>query len=779
MAKLFDKLGLLPHYEDAFDELVCTLSSFPTGLRYLSGDDSDGHFSVSTKLIELLIQDPISPAYLDRILCTFNALKMHYVETGDFKTKPMLGFSVEPEKNLLAEAINNCVHPRLNDIFHFVFQADLFSSDMCDKQRLGLLSILLALDCGVLVKSQQLDIIISLANGCSLHNIEGLYFLEYFIFDQVSKHNYTKRVFINQLTLSVLLKDDFICRISSIIALVEFNVNYLNSARLLFLKFRQNERSPKVTTIRDSSADPFTNKQINDAIYWFSILYLPGFLQQIAYGRQQSFSVSLSCFAKLHGVDVVDPVTEKVDYIDEPYSSNEGDSYDVNSGKSFVNNRKVNTRYFSKHDFNEFLKYLSIHPSVSQQDFVEFRLILSLGFYLGLRRAEALFIRLCDIFPIETRLTPATAYVRKYDGHRLKTVTSKRHQPLSLLPLDLCIQLTRLADFDSEALLIGRFFDKNKAIHFFDRLSRLMQQYLGKSFVLHTSRHSYVSLGLLKSHFVSLKLDNLTSSSSFLREIAEDQQAFRDSFRLPDITKHHLTNVSQSAGHATVGTTLRHYCHSSDLLIFAALNANRPEGFLAAVAKFSGIAERTLQRWQGDEKSTNNIEKYNVMYEKSMRMIAKGSKHVQIHAKPLSRIDSVMRQSFELFKLLGVTADLSTRELEEWVRLYRLFSPIGSKTLLEFIALRHASRGTFRLTDQSELKRFIRLNRGVSGMNLSSWELKQPAAKIHSFEMLSSHGSYKFPIDVRVRYPDDNESGNAPRKIFPMLINALHVKKHS
>ncbi len=791
MNKLFVLLGLDLSYKSDFDSLCCLLSGFPDGLKYLSGDDSAGHYAVSIKLVQLLSDGDIEQGYIVRLLYVFNALKHYFFKNGFFKADPMFSLSVLPEKNLLAELLSDDQPPRLDHLLDDVFTIDLDDKCLSDKQRIGLLSLLLAVECGVLVWRQQVELIAALASGNALHRIQGLYFIDYSTVDEKSQHSYVKRVILSPLTLSLILHDDFIGKLKLIMASNSVSSVYLSAARLQFLNVNRQRRlelrSDRCSSALIAPVTPFTGRQVRSALRLFSVLYLPGYLVQIANGRQLSFCVSLQNFAQLHGVHVDMPSHDAAsDFSDEPEtsdsvdaasSSNGGENDDSDGADVGDSKRQINTRYFAKHDFLQLLDYLSIHPSVSPSEFVEYKLILSMCFYMGFRRAEALYLRRNDIFPVEAVATPASLYVRPHAARRLKTATSRRHQPLTLLPQDMRLQVAEHADFSSADLLIGRVFDKSSAIHFFSQLSKLMQELLGKSFVIHTTRHSYVSNGILKSQFAALKLDELVSGSSFLREIAEDEKQFRASFRLPDVTMQHVTNLSQSAGHSTIGTTLKHYCHSTDLLMFGALNANRPEGYLSAVARYSGVTKRTLLRWK-ETADVNGVTKNNTMLESVMHKVAQNSAHIQVHTQKLVRIDEVMQQSFELYKQLGVKGKLSSRQLEEWVRLYRLFSLPGGKPLIVFIAERLSSRGAFRIADKRVSKSFLQLIKGVNGMSISDWELKQPATKSQQYQVLSNHGSYAYPIEVRVRYAKDNglSSANAPRQILEVLIQALYDK---
>lgn len=228
----------------------------------------------------------------------------------------------------------------------------------------------------------------------------------------------------------------------------------------------------------------------------------------------------------------------------------------------------------------------------------------------------------------------------------------------------------------------------------------------------------------------------------------------------------HLTNISQSAGHANVNTTLRHYCHSTDLLILSALNANRPEGYNKAVARYSGFSLRSLQRWK----------KCNQFYETSIAEIANGSINIKIHDTPLPALDPDIERSFSFYKSCNIKGELSSRELLEWTRLYKIFSAPQCLDLVHFIAVRFVSRSSFRFYSRSDLRHFLALCKG-NGISMNFWEAKQPSTKSHVYSPLQTSSHYEFPIQLRACCSQDQGEGNAPRRIFTLLINAI-ANKH-
>ena len=565
--------------------------------------------------------------------------------------------------------------------------------------------------------------------------------------DSVSGRFYSKRVFLGSLTLSLLLRFNLINDLPNIVG-KSYLFRLIKSCRLSFLN----------ADINKSIDSSFTNHVLSKDLKFFSLYYLPGFLQQVAYGFQDSFSLSLQDFAKLHGVYIPSQEIEA-----KAIDDDDDDDDDDEKSNENTKPRLIKCKYFSESDLNKLIDYLSIHPTVSHEEFLQFEYILNLCFYLGLRRSEALYLRNCDVFTDETASAPASIYIRKYIGRSIKSDSARRLQPINLLPNTFSIGMTQNIDHLDPNLLIGRMFSKMQAIHFFDRLSKLMQECLGSKFSLHICRHSYISRGILLSEFSALNLNKLAPCSTFIREIERDHVSFRASFRLPDITRQHLTNLSQSAGHATVKTTLRHYCHSTDLLIYGALNSQRPEGYSVAISHYSKICERSLKRWKAE----------GLLEAKVMEQLSRSSPHVCHYTTPLMPITPLIKQSYTLYKQSNIAGELSSRELKEWERLYTILHAADREGLVRFFYERLVSRGAFKIRTKAELKHFRQLIKCRTGLVACCWEVSQPRTGLSSYAPLSANNDYSFPLLLRIDYSGDESMGNAPRRIFPMLIRAL------
>lgn len=739
----FADLKLKPEFKPYFNDLCCLLSCFSGGRKYLNGDDSGGHLKVAFDLKKFIDADPkyegpegvIEQSKLNDV---FNALKFYHYRSGHFKTDPKLSFPIQQESNLLGSAIDSkSEQTALKEIIHLSLNAD--AKILSNQQKLGLLALRLSIECGQIRDIDVTNILQTIALKGSVHNIESIYFIDYPNHDLITKTTYVGRVILSPLTFSLLCDTEFL----------QFLKNTVLTQRRIV--------AARIKLVRSQlprhDAKSYSDKLFKRDLQLFALLVLPGFLAKVKGKKLRSYCLPLSYFARLHGVLIE---TDDLHIRDKELPGEEHEDIDEENKAG----RKINVRYFSERDLQRLIDFIEIHPVVSRDDFVRFRLILVLCYYFGLRRSEALFLRRCDAFPLKSKLIPASIFVRFTDLRSLKSHNSIRHQPLTLLPPNITDHLSTHAEPSSKDLLIGKSFDKQSAQHFFDRLSRLMKQLLGVNFVLHMCRHSYISRGILQSTAHQLHMDELVGASSFLSEVLTESDRFRISFRLPKISGQHLTNISQSAGHAKVETTLASYLHSTDLVTWAAMCSHRPEGYLQAVATVSGRSLRTVQRWK----------KNKTFQAKIMNHLAKRCEIVITHDTPIPEIDSNVTASFEHYKA-NYAEELSGRELWEWVRLFEVFCQPKAKALVEFITYRLNDRSQVVIKSSAELKVFNAACKSAS-IKSNFWDVYvSGAATKHFYSLDNLTSQCNFPMYVRLRYTQGK--GNAPRRIFKMLMDSL------
>lgn len=733
-----EQTGLKSTYASDFDSLLQCLSSFPEGLRYLNGNDADGHISVALKLQEIFAQLEFSHEEVIRLNHVFNFVKFYHFEAGNFKTDPGQTFLVKPEKNLLARFSDkpeiSCTQELLSKILKVSHESISQSSQ---STQIGYLIWLLIIENGVLTTRHLVSALKALGDSeTSIHKIEGLYFIDLAVQLKPDEPIYIKRVLLGPITLV------FLSKLEVLSVLREFGLDRFNQKKVLELR---------ANFITQHLELALSNVQITTVVDWFGVVYLPGFLYSIAKGHFQSYNLSLKDFGRLHGVNPhIDAIAEDFD--------------DVDIEKTALK-RRVNVRYFTEKDLSSFYEFLSIHPSVSQVEAEHYRRVTSLCYFLGLRRAEALYIRHCDILPVETRSFPGTLHIREYEDRTLKNVTSERHVSISLLPKSVAEFVVRNASNKSEKLLIGRAFDEMSEIYFFDRLNKLLRQFLGPGFVMHSCRHSYVSLGIIRSMFAQLNLEQIASCSSFINTVAPTAQKYLRSQRLSETTSKHLITLSQAAGHATISTTLRNYLHSSDLLIYGALCRHRPFGYREALSAAIGVSTRTIQRW--DDKKD--------LYKNANAEAAHGLSIVKVHAQKLIRVADDTKLAYELFRD-NYDEELSVRELNEWVRLYAIFSK-SQPDLISFIDARLDDRACIFINENIEFLQFKQLMKS-NHIGISLWEYCSTKASCRIFIPYDDKKINVFPCLIRLSSTaNDISAGNYPRRILKILISTLKAYK--
>ncbi len=741
----FAELGLKPEFQSYFDDFCCLMNCFPGGRKYLLGDESGGHLKVSFELEKHLDRDPFyqgNSLFQERkkINEVLNALKFHYYRSGHFKTDPLLRFYVGQEPNLLGALLDDSLgRSYLCEALKIALLTN--AKALTNQKKIGLLALLLVFECGQMRDQDVFSIVKELCLRKPIHNVESLYFIDYPKFDDQTKTHYTGRVILSPLTLQLLCDNDFI---SYLVGIPSITQRRVVKERIELIR----------SQLKPHEAKFYTEKMLKRDIQFFALDVLPGFLAKVSGTKLRTYCLPLADFGRLHGL-YIEPEIEDIPEEQEVYEDDDDDEdEEASSG------RRVNVRYFSESDLNRLIYFISIHPTVSKADYARFRLLLNMCFYQGFRRSEALFIRQCDVFAAETQLIPSSVFVRVTDQRGLKTLNSKRHQPIDLLPPDVANFIKDKADFSSEGLLFDRDFNKMSAQHFFDRLSRLMTQILGRGYVLHTCRHSYLSSGILLSMADQVSMTSIASASSYLRETVARSQRFRHSFRMSKISGQHLTNLSQSAGHSKVETTLANYLHSTEFVTWAAMCAHRPEGYLKALPASIDVSLRTLQRWNAS----------NRFIEEVMNHVAKKCDIIKRYDTPITEIDQQVEESFLHYKN-HYQEELSGRELWEWVRLHKVFATPKADDIVNRLKGHLNERGQLVINSKDELRAF-KSSCTKAGIDKSFWEARVWGAADKCFYPFSSLPvRSSFPIFVRVDYAQNKL--NVPRRMLKLLIETF------
>ncbi|WP_373510941.1 hypothetical protein [Thiocapsa sp.] len=212
------------------------------------------------------------------------------------------------------------------------------------------------------------------------------------------------------------------------------------------------------------------------------------------------------------------------------------------------------------------------------------RLAAALGFYAGLRRGEVTHIQLGDL----SGTNDLWLLVRSNRHYRVKRFASQRKLPLGvLLPTDWLQELKRwrehrrsesrregpnelllcLAGGGGTPLKPSRIIDPIR-----DALRTVTQD---RGLVFHHLRHSFANWTLLRLLAPEIGLDRLSAGMVALRTPwfdAEHCRALRAavlSIGYDDLPARHAGYaLSRLLGHTDVATTLHHYVHLADLLIY-------------------------------------------------------------------------------------------------------------------------------------------------------------------------------------------------------------------
>jgi|TARA_R110001599_G_scaffold26612_23_gene93946 integrase len=204
-------------------------------------------------------------------------------------------------------------------------------------------------------------------------------------------------------------------------------------------------------------------------------------------------------------------------------------------------------------------------------------MMLTLGFRCGLRRREALGLRVRDIhWSAKPELL-----IRPYSGRRLKSASASRRIPLyALMDDEELAVLRRLVDrrvamAGTEALLMdidreGQALGQSVLI---PRLHALMRQVTGGAEIrFHHLRHSFATWNLLRLLTAQRPFDAgryLPGHPLTARWLVESSKTFRSSLlgEHGGPTRKAAYAVARLMGHSAVTVTMEHYFHVADWLI--------------------------------------------------------------------------------------------------------------------------------------------------------------------------------------------------------------------
>jgi integrase len=258
----------------------------------------------------------------------------------------------------------------------------------------------------------------------------------------------------------------------------------------------------------------------------------------------------------------------------------DGPDFDPDEFEGIDSVHRVDANLVSVADFESAMRLLKAD---TQRETRMLRLLAVLGFYAGLRRGEALHIRLGDI---SGRAQP-WLFVRRNEHHRLKRTSSQRCLPLgALLPTRWLAELQAwilACEFEGsstsrERLLFCAPGKDQRPINASESIAAIrdvLRQVTGdQSLVYHHLRHSFANWTLIRLLAPQLPLEAWRERFAALQDAWFEPascRALREAVLFPRVgdqpVRHAAYALARLMGHAQIGTTLRSYLHLTDLLV--------------------------------------------------------------------------------------------------------------------------------------------------------------------------------------------------------------------
>jgi integrase len=205
------------------------------------------------------------------------------------------------------------------------------------------------------------------------------------------------------------------------------------------------------------------------------------------------------------------------------------------------------------------------------------KILATLGYRCGLRRSEALKLRLIDIYGVHDPML----LVRPFKYRRLKTASSKRVLPLSVLleadELEMLMAWLKDRKIEEDSNPFSHYLfsipEKNYVCISEDLVFPVIHSAMrassgDDSLRYHHFRHSFASLTILRL----MVADHGIPEGIFDHQIdtlkwLEKSKLFRDSlYSRNEPTRRHLYVVAFLLGHSSPSVTLEHYIHTLDII---------------------------------------------------------------------------------------------------------------------------------------------------------------------------------------------------------------------
>ena len=282
--------------------------------------------------------------------------------------------------------------------------------------------------------------------------------------------------------------------------------------------------------------------------------------------------------------------------------------------------------------------------------------ILVCAFYCGLRRNEALHLRVGDLHLSDDG---DFLLIRPHALRRLKSPASQRMIPLAVIPQKQRDLVARaVSDGDAELApatqLVQVLCNEQAAVfewRVIPAINRALKLATGNTNLhLHHARHCAASNTLLQLMRVELPLDELVQRADWLAPVMERAQGVGDALLgHRQQSRKHLWAASALLGHASIETTMGTYVHSSDLLLWAALRTDDEPGCASEISGVAGVPLRTVTRWMDHRNPQHVMEKLERRYPDGVRRASPGKvsmtpiDDVELAGRLMNRLESIYR----------------------------------------------------------------------------------------------------------------------------------------
>lgn len=641
-------LNMHPNRKSHFIKI---LEHLPNGIGkdYLNGKVTTSHDDVAHLVYNALCALPMAEREILAIYkeFTYFQMKQHLNTAFDKPVKDVV-IPIPMEKNLLRNHNFSAADYARKNLRKSI-------ATLCQKteitaiQALGLFLANLMLESGVITAADQISILRSSSMG--LTAIENLWFLESRNQFPNSQTVGIRRFIIDPLSICIFMVN--FEKIQSLLIGISSDKDFLILIKKAFKAIYER-----------TDGENLSVSQFRSGATLEALIRLPGFIYQRVLRKAESYDLPLHAFARSMGVYVA-PLTTDLATLDQDDEDDDDEAPDglPNDGESVSGkSRVVKANIITKRHFDKFLEWVNNHPSISVPERQQLEILYSLAFYCGFRRGEAKGLRLKDIFPD----TPVIAQLRPYAGHSLKTESANRKVLLEWLPPSLSKKVSIIVGNNrhSEQTLIQAYSGVLFISSLYEKANNLIQRFFSDpTLTVHSLRHSYTSLNLLKLMAGPLRMHDLSGMSSLIDDVLPEASVFTKSLigHLNPSAKL-LWSLSKSVGHSDPSTTLRSYTHVLDILTFYAYAYSRPQGYYARICEVAGISNRQLHKYLNKPITHGDHFRYDDKISFSGRVPFPLLKQLE------------QKHSGAVTRLTGSFSRINSYNSEDWTKLTELFT---------------------------------------------------------------------------------------------------------